>query len=799
MRKKQTIINAVLNTKSNEWPSICLAWFLRFFLHAGLIVGSTVLTAIFVARFGVEHLPYLFIFNSALIIGGTYYFSKLIGRFSLTDLMNFTILLGALLLGAASILHTVNDILFVALIVIAQAVFIAQLEIFIFAFTEELFSPIEGERVFPIIESGELLGGLSGAILITNLASYFSPFKILYFWIISLFLIACIVRVFPGKAESLPRIYRRKLKKSHTYKQICQTIKHVRKVSFLKNLFYIVAFYWILQNLIQFQFTHYIAENVSATLKSGQSFEAKLTHDIGTLETLFHGSALVIQLFIASRVISGIGTIKSFIIRPVLLIISAFSLIIAPRFAVAVLARNNLEIGNIMHLNAYHNSYYVIKHNIRDHVREFLEGYIKPIGIIIGTLIIIILEQFLISGQVVFAINFLVLGVSGASFWLISKTQKAYTKLTRQHLMSDHSSATKKDAIEILMQKGHHHSLKPLFIKDLIGILKNEKERDDLKVKALKVLKSYRDIKSISAVIHCLNSKSHAVRREAVEVLSLFEKKQLAKTSKEGITKYLIRIVKNEKERSIRIAIIRVLLKFDHKKTVTFLSDRLKNKDSFIPDYIYAAGLAKSKKLNKQIQNYLNSADPKIKANSLVALWGIKKYEIDLKKLLNQFLRPRNREVLKQMLFILSKIKVSSSPRYLLPHIKSENPEIKLMAAYALAKENHKEAIKPLAELLCSKDSRIHHETKSKIQTLSANMQNKINREVKYQLSQKIRDLIIKAKVKFLEDLPSAALLQLKHAYTIVEEHSALMDIESLINQKTNNSTKPNIYNPEEC
>ena len=204
---------------------------------------------------------------------------------------------------------------------------------------------------------------------------------------------------------------------------------------------------------MEFQYTKAIYQNVSeAIFDAGSGFEHAFVHDLGTLFMLFSASALIFQLFVGGRLINSLGVIGSMLIHPIVTLLSLFGLTWKFNFATAVLAKNNFMITSVIHTNAYHSSYYAVKEDLRHHVREILEGMIRPAGAIAGTLILIGLQKLFSGNFLILVVNLAMILSSLLLLYFTYRQQSKYTNVVISDLYSG-DSRIRMNAIDIFAQK----------------------------------------------------------------------------------------------------------------------------------------------------------------------------------------------------------------------------------------------------------------------------------------------------------------------------------------------------------
>ncbi|MBI2634674.1 hypothetical protein HYW82_03345, partial [Candidatus Peregrinibacteria bacterium] len=389
--RQTSILNKIFNVNVNEWPKIGLAWTINFFYRIGFVLGWTVIVAMFVSRYGIASLPLLFILNAGFAVIGSVLYSSILEKFGKEQIMIATIFAaGGLLFGAMKILPY-SEVFFFALVIVAISVFLAQFKINFISYVEEMFNPLQSARTFPLIEASETIGGIGAGLVITLFSAGLPIVSLIYLWIALLFFIVPLLLFHgvPIKEEHLSND-----KKIGFVSKLKEAFSKAHERSYIKGLFYIVFLQWILFNLLEFQYTSAVFDNLSHVVRdTGSGFEHALFHDLGTLSVLFSCSALLIQLFLGSRLIGSLGIFGSMLLHPIVTLLSMIGLTGKFTFLTAILAKNNFTITTVVHTNAYHSAYYAVDEKARSYVRELLEGIVRPVGAIIGTLILIILEK----------------------------------------------------------------------------------------------------------------------------------------------------------------------------------------------------------------------------------------------------------------------------------------------------------------------------------------------------------------------------------------------------------------------
>jgi len=66
-----SILNKIFNIYHGEWLRVGMSFLIQFFYRIGFVIGWTIIVALFVEKYGISNLPYLFILNAFFIIFGS--------------------------------------------------------------------------------------------------------------------------------------------------------------------------------------------------------------------------------------------------------------------------------------------------------------------------------------------------------------------------------------------------------------------------------------------------------------------------------------------------------------------------------------------------------------------------------------------------------------------------------------------------------------------------------------------------------------------------------------------------------
>jgi len=822
----KNLLFKILNIAPHEVGRILEAWSIRLCFQTGFVIGWTMLTAIIVKEFGITMLPWMYMVNALLIVAGSFIYSQIIYAFENRKLIIVSIITALVLLVLDATVFAENMTIFLAVTLVILSVFVSQLHIMLLAFIEELFTPNENERANPIIETSEPLGGIIGGSILALLAGHIHVTDFTYFWAFFMLIIIPILLFFYRKRHRFMTLIPSADAKetgSSRGNRVSHGIKHLRAIPFVRFLAIVIFCQWMFVNILNYQYTKAVDESLghgpvaesnhaidtshtsidthaeddhvekTTAVKEqkadghGESnaHEDLLTHGLGTLHIVFSSLMFLMQILLSSRLVARLGIVRAMRIMPGISLAGVLTMLLNFQFFTVIAAKGLYEMFLVVHTNAYHNSYYAISERIREQIREFLEGVMRPLGIFFGTGVLLLI-QWLIPGEYLNTSLSLLMGaVLVTMLVLLSWMQGKYTLLAKKNLdlIGDHPE--KHLAIEILSQRGHQDASE-ILTKNLI--YKNESPRT--KIKILKSLALLRDTTALPEIIAALDDPDEAVQQQACQTLAAYKK--LGKHffsqtfAKYRVVGALTDLFLRTQSKQLRSEIVQVFANIHHDDVVPFLLSRLEDGDDSIKaDIINIIGMFHDINAGYYIEKYLDHADSMIRAQTIIALWQFKKYRLKLMIHLTALLDDEeDTEQLLAGIFVLGETKsIQEIPR-LLHYLKSDNSDIRTAAAVALAKLGKTEAVEQLLEAMLEGQESHGAAVKQKVRHVESYYVKMLNAHLERHILAKMEEEFGNKKELILDDLPMDKLRNLKYYYELLEHDHAILKIEHMIKRK---------------
>ncbi len=797
-------LNRLLNVSSREWPRICIAWGMTFLARIGFIIGGSVLLAVFLSRVGIDLLPGLFLVNALFMMLGALVFRKIIHKFRRELLITSVVIAAAVSLLISIFFLESNTLLFFIFFLLAESVLLSQLNILVSLFNEELFSPLESQRTFPIIESAETLGGIVGGLSLSLFAVEIPTYKFILFWLLLLMAILPIVLLFNPRTMDIPKLEEADEHSAKPHKKLHENFQELKKIPFLKALMIVVVLNWAIINVLEFQYTKAIQQDVYSTQEetlvvepsdavqlaeeiTQEDYQQIIAQKLGTLHLIFSSAALFMQLIFTSRILTLLGITSSMLLHPLVTLLNMIWMTLRFNFFSASMARGSYELTGIVFKNAYDSSYYSIPHSIRSDAKEWMQGVMKPLGAMLGTVCMIVVAFTLKGAVQTLALNFILITLSLVmSFWVFGLGRK-YTQMSEQNLSHKLDLPTRLNAIEILAQKGHEKTT-----VSLQKILKRDNEPEILKESILNTLGLQEDPESISSILEMLSSKNEHLRLASAQALSHFEKlkKHLMEQSftRYRVIESLKERLKKEQNEAIREELVHVFYELAPETLTEFLIETIQKEDKEKATFIRMLRLFHDSNLRFYLEEYLASKDPAVKAAAVVALWQFKPIRNELKHHLSQMLSSPKETVLCEGIEACGTVKEASFKQELKKHLQHTSPKVQKIALLALAQMEEASTIPTLVEALSDPAHEWFQKTFSLLANFPKQFRETLQSALNLKITEKINRILSKERAKKIHELPHETLLLLEQLYSKINAHHEVHKIKKVLASKEKGS-----------
>lgn len=779
-----------------EAVRVFYAFLIKFLFQIAFLSGGTLLTALYIETYSLESLPLFFMIQSLFVVVGTWSFAGFLRRFAPSTMIIFGSFIASFLL-IFSFLFIATPIVFIGLVTIAMCIFMAQVSIWISLFIENLFSPLESERVFPVIESSDPIGGILTGIVMVGLVTIINAAQMLLIVAIVLALLPSVLLFSLRTLESIPVLKIRRENRNHAHasrNMFLNFIHFFRQNTFVTLLFVVVFLLSSMTYFLEYQFTEVVDAHIQTSnalvygpqVQNSYDYANAITHSFGTLQILIFGVLFFIQLLFSSKILQRIGVVHTFALFPLFSFFAFAMMSFSFGYTTVALAKGVFKIGKGISKNAFLSSFYVLKETVRNEVKEVLDGIAKPIGLFMGTLALLLM-QATISPENIHHISavFLTL-VSLISFFIALMMRHHYTCANNTKLETLIDLPEKIEAIEILGQPGHIDGM-----ETLVAILKNEKEIPEIKVKVLNILGKLKNQKSITAILCCLEEKEDThVQLAAVKALQHFDnlgKKFFQQAfSVYSVQQSLKKLFMSTYDNDIKVGVIKVFANLKDPEIIPFLVDTLSSKDPKIrAESALVCGMFHDVGTISHVKPLLKDRHPAVRAAAIIALWQFDEIRKPmLAPVMDFLLHSDNEEAIVAGMRAAGWTKNTYRKKELLEFLESKNHRIRRHAAAALIQMNESKAHKPLMEYLFHEEKVMGIKTKKMIESFDRGTQDAVHKITLQEGLQRITYILKNAKTSILENLKREELHELLHLFHLVNAEREIWKIRMILRER---------------
>jgi HEAT repeat protein len=375
-------------------------------IDLGRAVGDSAADALFLRRFGVEYLPYMYIGLGVLTFGASLGYAAFDGRMEKRRFFPRLLLTMALLLMAERAAIMLNLQALYPLLWLTINVTATLLGILTWTTASEVCDTRQAKRLFPLFVTASILGGLLGSVLIGPVAHLLGTENLIVVYVILLAAAALLIRSIAHrgfKTAGGPQT-------SSTFLADIQAgFNYVKRTPLLQLLGVSAVLFSILYFSVTFPYNKAVA--------AAYPDEASLAGFLGLFKGISSALMFVVALLIANRLYARIGIVFALLILPMTYLLGFLLFAINFSFTSALIVRlAQLTVLSGVGDGSYGAFFNVVPPDRRSQVRAFDAGVPAQIGIILSGILMLIGDR-LLTNTTVFAMGMLVAGLCAFVVW----------------------------------------------------------------------------------------------------------------------------------------------------------------------------------------------------------------------------------------------------------------------------------------------------------------------------------------------------------------------------------------------
>ena len=431
-----------------------LFWVILFLINFGHGAGWSGVYSILIKKIGSESLSYFFLFSAL----GSFVLNLLLMFFA--DIFHSEKLVQLSFAGFILVLiadlwvleeqSSFSPYTFKILLIFLAVLIISVPSVFIIQtwnLINKTFSPKSAADIYPLLTTAPLIGSILGGFAANRLPKYFATQSLVITWgsciLIAIGVTAVLIRLLKkykiSNTEQTEKINPRRL--LNNFKE---GFFHYKKSSFALNLSVIFMSFWLVCTIIDFCY----AQTLDKTYTSSED----MASFYGGYTTVANITALLIQTFLGSKLLKITGVRSGFLFLPCSQILCFTMIILSPGLypIVATMFAQTL-IGMSIQSNSVQVSFNIFARAVRGKIRTLLEGVLNPLGGIIGSVTIIIINLLKKNDSIPLERILPFVGIFFSAIWLLTaiKIHRSYIQEAEKTALCD-DPQDKKDAQEAL-------------------------------------------------------------------------------------------------------------------------------------------------------------------------------------------------------------------------------------------------------------------------------------------------------------------------------------------------------------
>src|SRR5512133_557478 len=301
-----TRLASLLKVRADEGRLVVLVALLFACIQAGQGMGDNSASALFLLRYGVDFLPYMYLFLGALTFVSTLAYSAALGRFDKGRFFSWMIaaFIGLLILERVAIFLPF-PLLYPILWLTINAVSMI-LSTFVWNVAGDVCDARQAKRLFPLFTSAGILGSVLGNAVTGLIARLLGTDNLLLLYALLLGAALSLTRSIVGGYFRKEKVVKNK---SNFWDDLRAGFDFVRTSSLMRLIAYSSVLFSVLFFAVAFPFNKVVTASFSD--------EAGVAGFFGLFNSVTTAVTFLVSLFLASRIYARLGIINGVFLMPI--------------------------------------------------------------------------------------------------------------------------------------------------------------------------------------------------------------------------------------------------------------------------------------------------------------------------------------------------------------------------------------------------------------------------------------------------------------------------------------------------
>ena len=388
-----------LDIRSAEFRVLVLSVLGAFFTMGFGVLAGALRDAFYLGNFDADTLPYVLYASIVVGLPAVALFSRLMARRSPHKVIRVVTAItaaGLLLLYALTLLPDVGpdtrtaSVIFYLWTVVAALLLTSGFWIVV----SEVFAVREAKRLFGLISAGGAMGALVTGVSLSALLTRFPPVHLVPLLVALLLGSLVVVELVPhdrlagGRDSRGPSDGRSfgGLRALASSRHLCLVAAIVLLTSAAS---YVVS--WQLQEAIQITATSEAAQAGLVGREAMTAVNTRIASFMGAFRGWTGGLAFVIQVFLASRILTGAGIAWSLSLLPLALVMGSAGMLVAPGLLMATLVRGaDNTLGKSLYRTVAELLWIPVSPDLRRRSKAFIDSIVNSAGDGLGALVVLL-------------------------------------------------------------------------------------------------------------------------------------------------------------------------------------------------------------------------------------------------------------------------------------------------------------------------------------------------------------------------------------------------------------------------
>lgn len=500
-----------------------------FLLISTLLIIKPTINSLFLTNVGIEKLPLAFILVAVVAGIIMSFYSRWLRAYSLERVIHYTLLVSVGTITLFALLLRLNYVekwvLYLFYVWVSVFGVLSASQFWIFA--NIVFNAREAKRLFGLIGSGAIVGGIFGGYLASLLAPLMGSENLLFVGALMLLIGMFVNKAIWKSPEFASKSFGRQ--KRRMDKMATRPLRLIRDSRHLTYLALITVFAVLVARLVDYQF--------SAISSAKIADEDELTAFFGFWFSNFNIISLLIQLFLTRRVVGVFGVGLSLYILPFGLMIGALAVFFVPGLWSAIFIKSvDGSLKQSINKSAVELLALPLPTDVKNQAKSFIDVVVDSLATGLSGIILVTLVNGLDLSARFISLSILLMILLW--FYFATKVRKEYILLFKyklkqfrtdnQRTLMDISEESVFGGLQKVLETGTHkqilyvlHKTDDIWHEKLFQSLRNLLKHDvpEIRAEALRKLYHYKTENIVNEVNLMVHDKDYHVKVAAIEYL----------------------------------------------------------------------------------------------------------------------------------------------------------------------------------------------------------------------------------------------------------------------------------------